>query len=167
MAFNIPDFRQAMGRFATGITVVTTLNDDKFHAITVNAFTSLSLDPPLLLICIDKKAESHSMIPKCKVFSINILSEAQQELSDRYAGRFPDKRDAFDSSYRVGENGCPIFEDSLAWAECELANAYDGGDHTIYIGLVKNLGYQEILGEDNHEIGPLLYYRSKYDRFPS
>lgn len=167
MAFSMADFRQAMGRFATGITVITTLNGENFHAITVNAFASLSLEPPLVLICIDKKAESHDLISQNQVFSVNILSETQQEISDRYAGRYPEKRDIFDAPYRIGNNGCPIFEDSLAWAECQLTNAYDGGDHTIYIGLVQDLGYQEILGENNQEIGPLLYYRSKYDHFPA
>ena len=166
MAFSTTDFRYTMARFATGVTVVTTLNGPKMHAITVNAFTSVSLDPPLLLICIDRRTESHKFIVQSGVFTINILSANQENLSDRFAGREPAHRDFFeDIPLRIGTNGCAIFTQSLAFVECHLTNTYDGGDHSIFIGTIENLGLHAERNADGQPTDPLLYYKSAYTRF--
>jgi len=166
MAFSTTDFRYTMARFATGVTVVTTLDGLKMHGITVNAFTSVSLDPPLVLICIDRRTESHQFISQSGVFTINILSASQQNLSDRFAGREPTIRDVFDDiPMRIGANGCAVFTQSLAFVECHLTNTYEGGDHSIFIGTIEDLGCQAERDADGQPHDPLLYYKSAYTRF--
>ena len=167
MSFSPTDFRHTMGRFATGITVVTTLNGAEQHAITVNSFASVSLNPPLILICIDRHTEIHNFIATSGVFTVNILNAKQQPLSDRYAGRDPEKRTFFgDVPHYTGVNGCLVFKESIASIECRLYQTYDGGDHSIYVGYTENLTIHAGLETDSSmlESGPLLYYKSAYQQ---
>ena len=153
MAFDRNELRRVMGHFATGITVVTTHGPDgKRYGLTMNAVCSLSLTPPLMLICVDKRAESHPAFQPARGFVVNMLDESQQEVSRRFAVSGGEKFTGI--ACREGVTGAPILEDSLAWVECRVIEVHDGGDHTIYIG--------EVEAADAREGHPLLYYRGKY-----
>jgi flavin reductase (DIM6/NTAB) family NADH-FMN oxidoreductase RutF len=152
------EFRAALGRFASGVTVVTTRDDEnRLHGITVSAFCSVSLEPPLILVCIDKEAGSHYAFEQSRAFIVNILREDQQYLSDRFASQLPDKFDGV--KYRAGIENLPVLEDVLVNLECRLVNAYDGGDHTIYIG--------EIVVSTVNEGKPLIYFHGEYKKIGS
>jgi len=147
------ELRRVMGHFATGVTVITTLaQDGKLHGLTANAVSSLSLDPPLLIICVDKKADSYSCFEQSKVFTVNILSDDQEDLSRRFAVSGGEKFEGV--AYRRGANGAPILNGSLAHLECKVYAAYDGGDHTIYLGLIDVA--------ETREAKPLLFFRGGY-----
>ena len=145
--------RQVMGHFATGVTIITTLTKaGEIHGLTANAFTSVSLEPPLLLISVDKKAESWPAFEESKVFTVNILGEDQEALSRKFAVSGGNKFEGV--AYRIGANGAPIVEGVLAFIECTLYAAYDGGDHSIYLG--------EIQQAEIHEGKPLVFFRGGY-----
>jgi flavin reductase (DIM6/NTAB) family NADH-FMN oxidoreductase RutF len=147
-------FRTALSRFASGVTVVTTQDADKRPlGITVSAFCSLSLDPPLVLVCIDRAAYLHDAFQASGVFVVNMLSAEQEALSRLFASREPDKFAGV--GYHNGLEGVPVLTDSLATLECRLKQAYEGGDHTIFVGEVE----QTNVRDDAH---PLLYYRGGY-----
>jgi flavin reductase (DIM6/NTAB) family NADH-FMN oxidoreductase RutF len=147
------ELRRVMGHFATGVTVITTLNKDgKIHGLTANAFSSVSLDPPLCLISVDKKAESYTSFEESRVFTVNILASDQEALSRKFAVSGGNKFEGV--AYRIGANGAPILEGALAYIECKLYAAYDGGDHTIYLG--------EVQQAEVTESKPLLFFRGGY-----
>ncbi len=147
------ELRRVMGHFATGVTVITTLaKDGKLHGLTANAVSSLSLDPPLLIICVDKKAESYPCFEESKVFTVNILADDQEDLSRRFAVSGGEKFEGV--AYRRGANGAPILQGALAHLECKLYAAYDGGDHTIYLGQIDEA--------ETRESKPLLFFRGGY-----
>ena len=147
------ELRQVMGHFATGVTVITTLNKaGQMHGLTANAFTSVSLEPPLLLIAVDKKAESWPAFEESKVFTVNILADNQEALSRRFAVSGGNKFEGV--AYRIGANGAPILEGALAYIECTLYAAYEGGDHSIYLG--------EIRQAEIREGKPLVFFRGGY-----
>ena len=149
-------FRNTLAKFCTGVTIVTTKNQDGMHGLTVNAFTSVSLDPPLILICIQKNGWSHSTLCECEDLVVNILSIEQKDLSDRFANPTLDSEERFrDLSFRVSENGLPILAGNLGHLECRVVNQIEGGDHTIFIGQVENADFSE--GKQ-----PLLFYDSGY-----
>lgn len=152
------EFRAALARFASGVTVVTTRDDEnRLHGITVSAFCSVSLEPPLILVCIDKEAGSHYAFEQSRAFVVNILREDQQFLSDRFASQLPDK--FADVKYRAGIENLPVLEDVLVNLECRLVHAYDGGDHTVYIG--------EIVVSTVNEGKPLIYFHGEYRKIGS
>jgi flavin reductase (DIM6/NTAB) family NADH-FMN oxidoreductase RutF len=150
------ELRRVMGHFATGVTVITTISRDGTpYGLTANAFMSVSLEPPLLLISVDKKAESYAFFEESKVFTVNILSDDQEGLSRRFAVSGGNKFEAV--AYRRGANNVPILEDTLGHIECRLYATYDGGDHTLYLG--------EVLEAETREGRPLLFYRGGYRAF--
>ncbi|HEX9961508.1 MAG TPA: flavin reductase family protein [Pyrinomonadaceae bacterium] len=152
------EFRAALGRFASGVTVVTTIdNENRLHGITVSAFCSVSLEPPLILVCIDKEAGSHHAFQHSRAFVVNVLREDQQYLSDRFASQLPDKFDGV--KYRAGIEHLPVLEDVLVNLECRLVNAHDNGDHTIYIG--------EIVVAAVNDGNPLVYFQGEYRKLES
>ena len=156
MSVSPEPFRNTLAKFCTGVTIVTTKNQEGMHGLTVNAFTSVSLDPPLILVCIQKNGLSHSSLCECESFVVNILSIEQKELSDRFANPAMDSEDRFrDLSFRVSKNGVPILADNLGHLECRVVNQFEGGDHTIFIGQVENGDFSE--GKQ-----PLLFYESRY-----
>ncbi len=156
MSVSPEPFRNTLAKFCTGVTIVTTKNQEGMHGLTVNAFTSVSLDPPLILVCIQKNGLSHSSLCECETFVVNILSIEQKKLSDRFANPAMDSEDRFrDLSFRVSENGDPILADNLGHLECRVVNQFEGGDHTIFIGQVENGDFSE--GKQ-----PLLFYESRY-----
>ena len=153
MPISADDFRAALSRFPSGVTVVTTKDaDGRFHGITVSAFCSVSLDPPLVLICIERSTASHGAFVESGLFAVNFLSAEQEQLSERFASPLTDKFDGV--PFSLGELGLPLLSNSLAHLECRVRNTSDGGDHTIFIGEVE---YAAVGDGD-----PLLYFRSDY-----
>jgi len=147
------ELRRVMGHFATGVTVITSIRvSGEMHGLTANAFSSVSLVPPLLLICVDKKAESYPCFEESKVFTVNILASDQESLSRKFAVSGGNKFEGV--SYRVGANGVPILDGAIAYLECKLAGTMDAGDHTVYLG--------EIEQAETHEAKPLLFFRGGY-----
>jgi len=145
-------FRQAMGHFASGVTVVTTEQEGELYGMTVSSFSSVSLKPPLILICIDKGVPSHDAIRNAGHFVVNILEERQEHLSRRFATTTNDKFKGV--AWHSGQLGLPLLDNTLAAIECRLREVLDGGDHTIFIG--------EVMDAEIHEGAPLLYYRRGY-----
>jgi flavin reductase (DIM6/NTAB) family NADH-FMN oxidoreductase RutF len=156
MSIDAKTFRQIMGRFATGVTIVTTAVDGWLHGMTANAVASLSLEPMLVLVCVDKAAHAHEQLARAGRFAVNILAEEQQELSTLFAVSAEAERDQLrGADYRLGPHGTPLLEGCLAHLECEVTDRCEGGDHSIYIGAV--LG-----GEITREAAPLLFFQGAY-----
>ncbi|MEO2166672.1 MAG: flavin reductase family protein [bacterium] len=154
MSFNANEFRTVMGHFATGVTVVTTRDSEgNFLGLTANAVTSVSLDPPLILVCVDKQAESYPAFSASGAYNVNILTKDQEPLSRTFSKSGGDKFNGL--GYTLADNGVPVLNGSLAHMACEIRNEVDAGDHTIYIGEVKELAM-------DHEANPLLYFRGGY-----
>jgi flavin reductase (DIM6/NTAB) family NADH-FMN oxidoreductase RutF len=148
--------RDALGCFATGVTVVTCLGADGQPAgLTVNSFTSVSLDPPLLLVCVHKMAAAADPLTSASHFAINVLQNEQQPASIRFSTRQDDRFG--ETPWSCGEAGAPILKDSLCVFECERFAAYDGGDHHILVGQVVKASFDASLD-------PLLYFRGRYRR---
>lgn len=149
-----PDtFRAILGRFATGVTVVTARDDEgRDHGMTVSAFASVSLSPPLVLACIGHRAEMHPAIMGARHFGVSILALSQEALSRRFSDSLPDRFDGI--GYRRGESGVILLDDALAQLECSVTARHEAGDHTIVVGLVES-------GTMRHT-SPLLYYRGGY-----
>jgi flavin reductase (DIM6/NTAB) family NADH-FMN oxidoreductase RutF len=157
MAIDPRELRNVMGNFATGVTIITTKDTTgKPFGLTANAFSSLSLDPPLLLICVDKKVDCYACFEETKVFGVNFLSEDQDQLSTRFATKGIEKFEGV--PYTLGELGVALLDGAVAHIECKLINAYEGGDHTIYIGEIQNA---TVLSDR-----PLLFFRGKYYKLP-
>jgi flavin reductase (DIM6/NTAB) family NADH-FMN oxidoreductase RutF len=153
VSFDPDEFRSVLGRFATGVTVVTARDTNAVdHGLTVNSFTSLSLAPPLVLVCIDHEASLHPAMTACSHFAVNILSSQQEALARRFAAPETDRFDGV--GYTRGICGAPILDDVLAFLECRATRAIPGGDHTIFIG--------EVERAEARSAGPLLYYRGGY-----
>jgi flavin reductase (DIM6/NTAB) family NADH-FMN oxidoreductase RutF len=150
------EFRSVMGRFASGVTVVTSVNaDGEDQGMTVSAFCSLSLDPPLVLFCVDRAASMYSSLAEAPGFIVNILSEKQEALARRFSGLDPNRFDGI--GYTRGVNGIVILDDVLGYVECKRVATHLGGDHCIYIGEV-----EVAIATDAK---PLLYYRGGYAQF--
>jgi flavin reductase (DIM6/NTAB) family NADH-FMN oxidoreductase RutF len=156
VAFDSQLQRRIMGRFATGVTVVTTGRDPAFYGMTANAVASLSLTPPLLLVAVDKGAQMHAWLTEHRFFAVNVLTEGQEALSRRFALRGP--KEFSDLAFTTAETGAPIFKDALAFADCRVVEILPGGDHDIFIG--------EIVAGEAREGRPLLYFSGKYTRLP-
>ena len=153
MAVSHEEFRQALGRFASGVTVVTCKSEGGDPCgITVSAFSSLSLEPALVLICIDKRASVHEELKEGRSFAVNFLAQDQEAISRRFASRDEDRFKGL--GYHEGQTGAPLIDGALAYIECRVAHSYPGGDHTIFVGQVETSGVNE--GK------PLLYFRGGY-----
>jgi len=149
-------FRESLSQFCTGVTIVTFADADGYHGLTVNAFSSLSLDPPLILICIDKKTTSHDCLTCCDAFVVNILSREQEDLAARFANWRLSSADRFaDSIYELTKTGLPAFRENLGYLECLRRDAIEAGDHTIVIGEVETSASSDARP-------PLLYFRSQF-----
>jgi len=135
MTFDTLAYRRALGSFPTGVTVIATRQADGApRGFTANSFTSVSLNPPLVLFCLAKSAASHDVFLAAKSFSINILAAEQRNISALFATQSPDKFKAV--AWRAGQTGSPILEGVAAWLDCERHALCDGGDHTVLLGRV-------------------------------
>jgi len=155
--FSSKDFRSALGAFATGVTVITTMADGQGYGMTANAFSSLSLDPPLVLVCAIAGSAGSEEITRNGNFAVNILAIDQEPLSRYFSSRDrPRGHDAFrDVSHQVGTTGAPLIDGAVAHLDCKLERSYTVGDHDIFIGEV--LGLQLA---DSAE--PLLFHGGRY-----
>ena len=154
MAFDSKKQRKILGHFATGVTVVTTGGAAGLHGMTANAVASLSLDPPLMLVAVDKRALALDYLKKNQCFVVNILRLGQEEISRRFAT--PGPKDFSDLKTVDGRTESPILVDCLAYLDCKVVDVLPGGDHEIFVG--------EILAGECHGGEPLLYYSGSYRR---
>jgi flavin reductase (DIM6/NTAB) family NADH-FMN oxidoreductase RutF len=155
------DFRAALGSFATGVTVITTAGEGHGYGMTANAFTSVSLDPPLVLVCVKVGAEGSEHIVRNGCFAVNILTAEQEPLSRYFSSKErPKGRDAFrEVPHRTVATGSPILEDVVGFLDCQLHTSYQAGDHDIFIGEVLAL-------QSDAEAKPLLFYGGSYRFLP-
>jgi flavin reductase (DIM6/NTAB) family NADH-FMN oxidoreductase RutF len=152
------DFRRVLGHFATGVTILTTVDSEsRPTGLTVSAFCSVSLDPPQVLVCVDHKSQSYPALRDGTTFAVNILSTEHEHVSRRFATTRLDKFDGI--PWSRGRLGLPLIDGALAHLECRTVSRHVEGDHTILVGLV----------EDARHAGgePLLYFRGKYGRLGS
>ena len=147
------DFRAVLGRFSSGVTVVTTRDKRKRdQGMTVSAFCSVSLEPPLVLICIEHTASLYNSLQSATHFTVNILSEGQESIARRFAERASNRFDGL--GYSRGQNGMAVLDDILGYVECEVVKRHEAGDHDVIIGAVEVAV--------SNEGKPLLYYRGGY-----
>jgi len=155
MSIEPREFRDTVGCFATGITIITTVEaDGNPVGLTANSFTSLSLDPPMVLFCLDYKVASFDAFQAGGHFAVNILSTGQQDLSNRFAKSGAEKWDGV--TFDTWDTGSPILPGCLANMECQVSSINEGGDHVIVIGEVKRLIRAE------GDVNPLVYFRGGY-----
>jgi flavin reductase (DIM6/NTAB) family NADH-FMN oxidoreductase RutF len=151
------EFRKAMGCFATGVTVITVDYEGEVHGMTANAFCSVSLDPLLVLVCVDRSARTHAHLHAKKRFGVNILAGNQRTISEYYASpaRTHDHAEQqAGARFDRTRHGTPVLHGALAYLECRLHTAQDAGDHTIFIAAVEDVLVRE--GD------PLIFFRSRY-----
>jgi 3-hydroxy-9,10-secoandrosta-1,3,5(10)-triene-9,17-dione monooxygenase reductase component len=149
------DFRSVLGHFATGVTIITAMDGDEPVGVAANSFTSVSLDPPLVLFCVGRTSTTWPRIERARHFAVNILGDHQEELSRRFATKGADRFGQTDWHLSVG--GSPVLHDVLAYLDCEFWAEYDGGDHIIVVGQVLDLGV-------TYHARPLVFYRGEYVR---
>ncbi|HSP99597.1 MAG TPA: flavin reductase family protein [Candidatus Dormibacteraeota bacterium] len=155
MAIDKDLFRRALSHFAAGVTVVTTVDNNRIpHGLTATAFSSVSLEPPLVLVCVDKKADTYAQFESAGVFAVNFLSLEQRDLSQRFATHGGDKFTGV--GWRPGVLGAPLLDGTIGHVECRIQHWYDAGDHTIMVG--------EIESADAFNGAPLLHFRHAYRR---
>ena len=156
MTIEAPEFRRILGHWPTGVAVVAArAADGRPRGLTANAITSLSLDPPLVLVCVDRAAETHAGIIESGAFAISILPDGAEDLARRFADeRSADKFAGVE--HRTERSGSPVLDRALAWIDCGLHSSHEGGDHTIFIG--------RVLAAGASPGAPLLFYRGGYGR---
>lgn len=151
-------FRLVMRRFATGVTVITVRDGDSIHAMTANAFASVSLTPPLALVCVQKGTTTHAWVSRAGIFAVSILSAAQRGLAERFAHQVPMPPDPFgDIRVRRSVTGAPILDDAIAYLDCKVVAAHDAGDHTVFVGEVVEAGFGRAVDAE-----PLLWLDGHY-----
>lgn len=151
------EYRRILGHFATGVTIITTCDEEGRPAgLTANAFAAVSLDPPLVLVCVDRTAESHRLIERAGHFAVNVLADSQETLARRFAEKDRERR--FEGvAWRKETTGAPVLAEVLAWIDCRVHARTEGGDHTIFIG--------EVAAADALDGAPLLFYRAGFGGF--
>jgi 3-hydroxy-9,10-secoandrosta-1,3,5(10)-triene-9,17-dione monooxygenase reductase component len=155
MSVDAASFRRALGQFATGVTVVTTRDaSGRPLGLTVSAFCSASLHPPLVLVCIDHRSEANAAMRESGLFAVNILAEDQEDVSRRFAAPGRAKTDGF--PFAEGRHGLPLVVGALAHVECRVRSFHDEGDHAVWVGEVRSL--------DAHPGRPLLHHAGAYAR---
>jgi flavin reductase (DIM6/NTAB) family NADH-FMN oxidoreductase RutF len=147
-------FRDALAAWASGVTIVTSRHGEAIHGMTVSAFSSVSLDPPLVLVCADKGSDTHGVIRASGCFGVNVLTTGQEALSTKFAVK-KDEHLRFEGvAHGAAETGAPLLDEALVALDCRVEAAHDAGDHVIYVGRVVAVRGGE--GE------PLVYYRGRY-----
>jgi 3-hydroxy-9,10-secoandrosta-1,3,5(10)-triene-9,17-dione monooxygenase reductase component len=153
-------FRKVMGHFVTGVTVISALDGDRPFGITVNALSSVSLQPPLVMVALDRRRFLTPIVRAAGRYAVNILSEDQQAMSDCFAGApvVPGREAFCGAAWHPGETGLPLIDGAIATLECTVVETFSAGDHDLFIGRV------DALGNEEHHPMPLLYYRRRYLR---
>ena len=151
------EFRRVLGHFTTGVSIVTTRAENgQPRGLTVNAFSSVSLEPTLVMVCVEKVSDSHGCIHASGFYAVNVLAENGEALSRRFATWGVE--DKFQGvAYTEAKSGAPVLEAALAWVDCRVVESLSVGDHTVFVG--------EVLDADAREGRPLVYYRGGYGRF--
>ena len=144
-----------MGHFGTGVTIVTARDGDEPIGMACNSFTSLSLDPPMVLFCAATSSSTWPRIQRAGHYCVNILAENGEELCRTFASKGADRYNGL--GYSTAVTGAPVLDDALAYIDCEIAHEYDGGDHVIVVGRVVEIGHREG--------SPLMFYRGGYGRY--
>ena len=160
MDFDALRFRDVMGRFATGVSVVTVLEGERPQGITVNAFSSVSLQPALVMVALDRRRFITPMVRAAGRYAVNVLGSVQQALSDCFAhAPVSPGREAFcGATWHLGPNGLPLIDGAIATLECTVVETFSAGDHDLFIGRV------DALEDERPDVEPLLYYRRRYLR---
>ena len=144
--------RKTLGKYSTGVTVVTSIDNHRNPiGMTVNSFTSVSLQPALVLWCIDKKQPSYNSFMNAEGYAVNILSKDQNDICYKFSSQLDNKFQNVD--WKISENGFPLVKNSLAWFDCKKWNYYSGGDHQILVG--------EVTSFDSFELEPLTYWNGQ------
>lgn len=154
-------FKDVMARWASGITVLTTVHEGNWKGVTVSSFTSTSLNPPLVLICLAQRLYTHQLVSASGVFAVNILKHEQLELGQLFAGMRPEITDRFAYGgwqWQAASTGSPVLTDALGWLDCRIMHAYPAGDHTIFVGEV-------LAASVSAESAPLSYFNRHWGRF--
>lgn len=151
------DFKGALGRWATGVTIVTARVGDRVHGMTVSAFTEVSLDPPLVLICADKSSNTLPLIEEGRVFAVNVLARDQEALSNKFASKKDEWKRFEGLECDEGPTGAPLLRGAVANLDCRVVGSHDHGDHVVYVGEV-----HEVRTSDRP---PLLYFGGGYGDF--
>ena len=150
------DFRSAVAHFATGVPVITTVDDEgQPHSMTANSFTSVCMEPPVVLVCVAHGTNTFGFLEKAGRFGVNILRKEQEELGGYFAKRPEDRQGGVEYSYTPGKDGVPYLNDSMVFLACHVVGTHVYGDHTIFLGEVDEV--------QQHESGkPLMFYRSRW-----
>lgn len=154
MAVDPASFKAGLRHWASGVTIVTTATPARAHGMTVSAFTSVSLDPPLVSVCADKASITNGLLQESGSFAVHVLAAGQADLSNHFAVKETEEARFEGIDYRTGALGAPIIDGCLAVLECTVAAAHDAGDHVVYLGRVEVVTHGE--GE------PLLYFAGRY-----
>ena len=154
MSISRAELKDVYARWATGVTIVTARAGDLIHGMTVSAFTEVSLEPPLVLVCIDRKSNTQPLIAEGGVFAVNILARDQEALAKLFACEEAEDRRFVDLDCETGVTGAPLLTGSVASLECQLKTAHEAGDHIIYVG--------EVVGLQLSDGDPLLFYQKGY-----
>jgi flavin reductase (DIM6/NTAB) family NADH-FMN oxidoreductase RutF len=150
-------FKQVLARWATGVTIVTSRDGEAVHGMTVSAFTEVSLTPPLVLVCADKKSHTNRMIAASGIFAVNILAGDQSALSNRFASKEQEAERFVGLDYTSGKTGAPLLPGTAASLDCRLVATHDHGDHFVYVG--------EVVDAHVRDAEPLLYHGGRYGCF--
>ena len=159
MALDPEDFKAVMGQWPSGVTVVTTEDDEGRTGMTASSFSSVSLDPPLISICVARHLPTHERLTRAGKFAVNILSKDQIDDGLRFAGMLKDVTDRFEGiEVHTAATGCPLLTGTLGWVDCTIWAQHDGGDHTIFVGQVQAAGVDTTAA-------PLLYHSRSWGQF--
>ncbi len=150
------EFRSAVAHFATGVTVITTVDDQgQPHAMTANAFTSVCLEPPVVLVCVAHSTNTYGFLERMGRFGVNILRQEQEDLGAYFAKRPEDRQEDVSYSYSTAEQGVPFLDYSMVCLGCHVIGSHVYGDHTIYLGEVKEI-------HQNDSSVPLMFFKSRW-----
>lgn len=159
MAIPPGQFKSILSSWASGVTIVTSRAGERVQGMTVSAFCSVSLTPPLVLVCAAKDTITHGIIQDAKAFGVSILASEQSELSNRFASKKDELRRFEGLRCEDGATGCPRIPGALAWLDCRVVEAVDAGDHVVYVG--------EVVAGDVGGEQPLVFFRSRYAKLDS
>lgn len=159
MPVDAQHYKNILAQWPSGVTIVTTIKDGKWKGITASSFTSVSADPPLILICVAQKLYTHQLISESGVFAVSILNDSQAEIGKLFAGMYPDIENRFaTATWHTAVTGAPILAESAGWVDCKIVLKMSAGDHTIFVGEVQD-------GDVPGTAAPLLYHNRRWGQF--
>lgn len=152
MAVGPDEYRQALRKFASGITVVTVTETDGFHGMTASSFAAVSLIPPQILVCLEKTTRTRGLVLDARAFAVNLLGDHQENVARSFS--LPGSKPFSELKYKIGQTGAPLLEGAIAWIECTIAQVHDAGDHDVVIG--------EVISCERRDGFPLVYFDGAY-----